>query len=87
MGLMDRVKGQATAAPSAAAAAAKEAAQKGQAKGDELQARRAADGVLRELGLVVYLTQVDRAPASAESDIAGHVATLKEYEAEHGPLQ
>ncbi len=83
MGLMDKVKEQAAAA----ASAAKDAAQKGQAKVDEMQARRAADGVLRELGLVVYLTQVDRAPANAESDIAAHIATLKEYETEHGTLQ
>ena len=82
MGLMDKVKEQAAAA----ASAAKDAAQKGQAKVDEIQARRAADGVLRELGLVVYLTQVDRAPSTSESDIAAHVATLKEYEAEHGPI-
>ena len=83
MGLMDKVKEQAAAA----ASAAKDVAQKGQAKVDEMQARRGADGVLRDLGLVVYLSRVDRTPENAESDIAAHVETLRAYEAEHGPLQ
>jgi hypothetical protein len=52
MGFMDKVKEQA----SVAAAAAKEAAQKGQAKVEEVQAKRAADGMLRKLGLAVYST-------------------------------
>ncbi|MDE3064065.1 MAG: hypothetical protein KGJ36_00150 [Acidobacteriota bacterium] len=79
---MDKVKEQA----SAAAAAAKEAAQKGQAKVDELQAKRAADGVLRQLGLAVFLQKTDRATATADADIAGYLETLKAYESEHGPL-
>ncbi len=83
MGLMDKVKEQAAAA----ASVAKDVAQKGQAKVDEVQARRAADGVLRELGLAVYLTKVDRAPASVESDIERHVEAIRQYESEHGPLQ
>ncbi len=83
MGLMDKVKEQAAAA----ASAAKDVAQKGQAKVDEMQARRTVDGVLRNLGLAVYLTRADRAPASAESDIEGYVETIREYESEHGPLQ
>ncbi len=83
MGLMDKVKEQAAAA----ASVAKDVAQKGQAKVDELQARRAADGVLRDLGLTVYLTKVGRGSPSAESDIAGYVETIREYENEHGPIQ
>jgi hypothetical protein len=83
MGFMDKVKEQA----SAAAAAAKDAAQKGQAKVDELQAKRAADGVLRQLGLAVYLQKTDRAKASSDSDIAGFVETLKAHEAEHGAFE
>jgi hypothetical protein len=82
MGLMDKVKEQA----SAAAKSAKEAAQKGQAKVDELQAKRAADGVLRQLGLAVYLQKTDRPTATADSDVAGYVETLRTYESEHGPL-
>jgi hypothetical protein len=82
MGLMDKVKEQA----SAAAAAAKEAAAKGQAKVDEIQAKKAADGVLRQLGLAVYLQKTDRATNTADSDIASYVESLKTYESEHGPL-
>lgn len=82
MGFMDKVKEQA----SVAAAAAKDAAQKGQAKVEEVQAKRAADGVLRDLGLAVYLQSTDRATPSIESNVAGYVETLRAYEAEHGAL-
>lgn len=82
MGFMDKVKEQA----SAAAAVAKDAAQKGQAKVEEVQARRVADGVFRQLGMAFYLQKTDRATSSAETDIAQYVATLQAYEAEHGPL-
>ena len=82
MGFMDKVKEQA----SAAASAAKDAAAKGQAKVDEMQAKRAADGVLRQLGLAAYQSQVNRAKPSAESDIAQYIETLKAYESEHGNL-
>lgn len=82
MGFMDKVKEQA----SVAAAAAKDAAQKGQSKVEELQAKRAADGVLRELGLVVYKQRTNRDSPTAESDISRYVDTLRDYEAEHGTL-
>lgn len=82
MGLMDKVKEQAAAA----AKSAKEAAAKGQAKVDEMQARRAADGTLRQLGLAVYLQKAGRATDSTETDIAGYIETLKTYESEHGEL-
>jgi len=51
MGFMDKVKEQAASA----ASAAKDAAAKGQAKVGEMQAKRGADGVLRQLGLAAYL--------------------------------
>ncbi|NNN00810.1 MAG: hypothetical protein HKL86_03145 [Acidimicrobiaceae bacterium] len=79
---MDKVKEQA----SVAAAAAKDAAQKGQAKVEEVQAKRAADGVLRELGLAVYFQATDRVTPNLESDVARYVETLRAYEAEHGAL-
>ena len=82
MGFMDKVKEQA----SVAAAAAKEAAQKGQAKVDDMQAKRAADGLLRQLGLAVYLEQSGRGSSTLESDVADYVEKLKGYEAEHGEL-
>jgi hypothetical protein len=79
---MDKVKEQA----SSAAAAAKEAGKKGQAKVDEIQAKKAADGVLRQLGLAFYLQKTDRASDSTNGDIAGYLESLKAYESEHGPL-
>ena len=82
MGFMDKVKEQA----SVAAAVAKDAAQKGQAKVEELQAKRAADGLLRELGLVLFKQRTGREPSSAESDIARLVDALRDYEAEHGSI-
>ncbi len=82
MGLMDKVKEQAAAA----AQAAKEAAAKGQAKVDEIQAKRAADGVLRQLGLAVYLQRTGRGSEGTDSDVSGYVETLKAHEAEHGSL-
>ena len=52
MGLLDKVKDAAQAT-----VAAKDAAAKGQAKLDEAQAKRAADGLLRDLGAAYYATQ------------------------------
>ena len=82
MGILDKVKEQATVA----AAAAKDAAQKGQAKVEEVQAKRAADAVLRELGYTVFLEKTGRATTSSEADIVACVATLREHEKDHGPL-
>jgi hypothetical protein len=82
MGFMDKVKEQAASA----ASAAKDAAAKGQAKVGEIQAKRGADGVLRQLGLAAYLQTQNRAPASTEADIEKYIETLKAYEAENGEL-
>lgn len=82
MGLMDKVKEQAANA----AKAAKDAAAKGQAKVDEMQAKRAADATLRQLGLAVYLEKAGRAPDTNDADIAAFVDTIKAYEDEHGEL-
>jgi hypothetical protein len=82
MGFMDKVKEQAASA----ASAAKDAAAKGQAKVGEMQAKRGADGVLRQLGLAAYLQTQNRAPATTEADIEKYIETLKAYEAENGEL-
>lgn len=82
MGLMDKMKSQAATAT----AMAKDAAQKGQAKLDEIQAKRAADAMLRDLGAVVYAQKTGRAPASADEDIARLVSSLQAHEREHGPI-
>ena len=62
MGLLDKVKAQATAAT----AAAKDAAQKGQAKLDEVQSKKGADSLLRDLGAAFYATKTGRATPSTE---------------------
>jgi hypothetical protein len=82
MGLLDKVKAQATAAT----AVAKDAAQKGQAKLEEVQSKRGADGLLRDLGAAVYATKTGRATPSTESDIDRLVTALQVHESEHGAL-
>jgi hypothetical protein len=82
MGLLDKVKAQATAAT----VMAKDAAQKGQAKLDEVQAKKGADGMLRDLGAAFYATKTDRATPTTDADIDRLVAALETHESEHGPL-
>ena len=82
MGLLDKVK--ATAAT--ATEAAKDAAAKGQAKLDEAQAKKAADGMLRDLGAAFYATKTGRATPTTEADIERLVASLQTHESEHGPI-
>ena len=81
MGLMDKVKAQATQL----ADKAQQAGQAGQAKLADLQAKRKGDALLLELGGIVYSQKVGRADAGAETRIAELVARLQAYEAEHGP--
>lgn len=82
MGLLDRVKEQAATA----GAAAKDAAQKGQAKIDEMQAKRAADALLRDLGAAVYSQHAGHGSPASQADVDRLVAALKEHEAAHGPI-
>ena len=82
MGILDRVKQQAAKGT----AVAKEAAQKGQAKLDEIQAKRAADALLRDLGAVTYAQKSGRASPSAEADIERLVGALHSHEETHGPV-
>ena len=82
MGLLDKVKAQATAAT----AVAKDAAQKGQAKLDEVQAKRVADGLLHDLGAAVYAEQSGHGTASAKDDVDRLIAALKDHEAANGPI-
>ena len=82
MGLLDKVKAQATAATELA----KDAAAKGQSKLDEVQAKKAAEGLLRDLGAAYYATKTDRATPSTDADIDRLVAALQKHEAEHGPM-
>ena len=71
MGLLDKVKAQATAATEMA----KDAAAKGQAKMNEAQAKKAADGMLRDLGAAFYATKTGRSTPTTDSRDrpAGHL--------------
>ena len=82
MGLLDKVKD----AAQNATVAAKDAAAKGQAKLDGAQAKRAADGLLRDLGAAYYATKTGRATATTDADIDRLVAALQAHESEHGQI-
>ena len=62
MGLLDKVKAQATVATGMA----KDAAAKGQAKIDEAQAKKNAEGMLRDLGAAFYATKTGRATPTTD---------------------
>jgi len=82
MGLLDNLKAQADVGLAKAA----EAGRAGQAKLDELQARRAADGLLRSLGADTYAeyrAHPDRPLSEAATAL---VEALEAWEAEHGSL-
>jgi hypothetical protein len=82
MGLLDKVK--ATAAT--ATEAAKDAAAKGQAKLDEVQAKRTADAMLRDLGAGYYATKTGRVTPTTEAEMERLVAALQAHETQHGPV-
>ncbi len=82
MGFLDKVKEQAQAAT----ATAKEMAAKGQGKLDDLQAKRAADAMLRDLGALTYASATNRDGTTAEADAGRLVAALQAHESEHGTL-
>src|ERR1700735_1950471 len=73
MGLMDRVKGQAT-----------ELAQQGKAKYDQVQATRRADAMLRNLGALVYQERTGRGVPDSQAQIDKLVADLSAHEAANG---
>lgn len=80
MGLMDKVKAQATQI----ADKAQQAGQVGQAKIAELQAKRKADALLLELGGIVYSDRVGRPVTDGETRTADVVARLQACEADLG---
>jgi hypothetical protein len=82
MGLLDKVKAQATAATEMA----KDAAAKGQAKIDEAQAKKTAEGMLRDLGAAFYATKTGRATSTTEADIERLIAALQQHESKHGTM-
>jgi hypothetical protein len=86
MGLLDKVKAQAATATATARDVAKDAAQKGQARLDSIQAKRVADALLHDLGAAVYAQRTGRGAEGSESDVERIVASLRAYEAEHGAV-
>src|ERR1700683_4451831 len=82
MGLLDKMKD----AAQTATVAAKDEAAKGQAKMNEWQGEKAADGLLRDLGAAFYATKTGRATPTTDTDIGQLVAALQAHEAEHGQI-
>lgn len=82
MGLVDKVKQQATQV----AGKAQEAGKVGQAKIEALQARRKADALLEELGGITYRARTDRVRVGDEQRAVDLVGELRQHEAEHGPV-
>ncbi len=82
MALFDKVKQQA----SQVAAKAQEAGKAGQQKLADAQARRKADGMLRELGLAAYSEKAGRGSDATKADIDRLVGELSAYESENGSL-
>ncbi len=83
MGFMDKVKEQAANAT----AAAKDAASKGQSKLDTMQANKAADALLRDLGAAVYAQQTGRGNPQTDEAIGRICDQLRQHEATYGPVQ
>ena len=82
MALMDKMKAQAAQL----AQKAQEAGKAGQSKIDEVQAKRRADGLLRQLGLAAYTQLNGAATPDMDAHVDSLVAGLKAYEAQYGPL-
>jgi len=80
MGLMDKVKAQATQL----AQQAQETAREGRARLDQAQADKRADVLLRNLGALVYAKQTDRGTPQSQEQIAALIAEISAHEAENG---
>jgi hypothetical protein len=82
MALVDKMKAQAAQL----AQKAQEAGKAGQSKIEEVQARRRADGLLRDLGRLVYSQRTGASTGDTDAQITALVTELSAYEADHGPL-
>jgi hypothetical protein len=82
MGLMDKVKAQA----SQVVEKGKEAGKLGQQKIEGLQVKKQADNLLRELGAHHFAKAKGRGDAQTDTKIAGVMAQLDAHEAEHGQI-
>lgn len=75
MGFLDKAK-----------ASVEQAVKQGQDKLEDVQAKKKADGMLRDLGAWYYATQTHRDENKGETEMARIVEQLKAHEAEFGPL-
>ncbi len=80
MGLMDRVKAQATQL----AQQTKDAAEQGKAKLDQAQAGRRADAMLRQLGALVYADRTGRGTSDGQAKIDQLINDISTHERENG---
>ena len=80
MGLMDKVKAQATVL----AQKTQETAREGKARLDQATASRHSDTMLRNLGALVYAEQTGRAAPDSADQIARLISQLRAHEAENG---
>ncbi|MDA8381034.1 MAG: hypothetical protein M0020_09450 [Actinomycetota bacterium] len=79
MGFMDKVKEGAAQV----ASKAQDAGKAGQAKLEEVQAKRRLDALLRDLGAVVYLDKAGRGSDNAESEAVDLISQIEATEKEH----
>jgi hypothetical protein len=82
MALFDKVKEQANQL----AQKAQEAGKAGQAKVQDAQSKRKADGILRLLGAAYYAQRSGTAASDNDAEIDRLIGELKIYESEHGPI-
>jgi hypothetical protein len=82
MGLMDKVKAQATVL----ADKAQTGLQQGQTKIQEMQTGKQVDHLLRELGAYVFLSERNRTQPDSESKVAGIMSQLDTLEAAGIPV-
>jgi hypothetical protein len=80
MGLMDKMKVQATQI----AQKTQETARDSKVKFDQAQAKRRADAMLRNLGALVYAERTGRAAPDSQAKIDKLVADISAHEAENG---
>lgn len=80
MGLMDKVKAQATQL----AQKTQETARDGMAKFDQAQGKRQADAMLRNLGALVYADRTGRGTPDTQQQVDQLVADISTFESENG---
>jgi hypothetical protein len=82
MGFLDKVKEQANSL----ATSVNDTVNKGQSSLDQSQSRKHADGLLRDLGALVYARDTGRGDEAGDADIARLTAELQAHEAQGGAV-